>query len=87
MTITHDALELTVQTRAPLDIGHRRPPGPQHTASDICWPSPVTDPGFPRGGGANPPGEGEPTYDFAKFPKKCMKLKEFEPPGASLTPP
>ena len=28
----------------------------------------VTDPEFPRGGGANPPGF---------FPKNCMKLKEF----------
>ena len=32
------------------------------------------DPGFPIGGGANPP-EGGPTYDFAKF---CEKLHEIE---------
>ena len=32
------------------------------------------DPGFPVGGGANPPGEA-PTYDFAKF---CEKLHEIE---------
>ena len=29
-------------------------------------------PGFPVGGGANPP-----TYDFTKFPKNCMKLRNF----------
>ena len=28
------------------------------------------DPGFPRGGGANSPGEKAPTYDFAKFSQK-----------------
>ena len=33
------------------------------------------DPGFPIGGGANPPGGGAPTYDFAKF---CEKLHEIE---------
>ena len=32
------------------------------------------DPGFPIGGGANPPG-GVPTYDCAKF---CEKLHENE---------
>ena len=39
---------------------------------------PGVDPGFPVGGGANPPG-GAPTYDFAKFSttKKCMKLRKF----------
>ena len=36
----------------------------------------VADPGFPRGGGANPPRE-VPTYDFSK---NCMKFKEFGPP-------
>ena len=35
---------------------------------------PGADPGFPVGGGANPPG-GAPTYDFAKF---CEKLSEIE---------
>ena len=33
------------------------------------------DPGFSVGGGANPPGWGAPTYDFAKF---CEKLHEIE---------
>ena len=31
--------------------------------------------GAPTLGGAQ-------TYNFAKFPKNCMKLKEFGPPGA-----
>ena len=46
---------------------------------------PVADLGFPRGGGANSPG-GAPTYDFAKFSKNCMKLKEFGPPGGGARP-
>ena len=50
--------------------------------SNFC---PVVDPGFPRGGGANSPG-GAPTYDFAKNPKNCMKLKEFWPPGEGARP-
>ena len=34
------------------------------------------DPGFPVGGGANPPGA--PTYDFANFwEKNCMKMRKF----------
>ena len=45
----------------------------------------MADPGFPRGGGAKPPGapnlQGAPTYGFAKFPQNCMKLKEFGPGG------
>ena len=42
----------------------------------------VVNPESPRGGGGNPPaGVGTPTYDFAKFPKNCMKLKEFGPKG------
>ena len=40
---------------------------------------PVADPGFPRGGGAG--GERQHTI-LPKVPKKkCMKLKEFGPPG------
>ena len=38
--------------------------------------TPGVDPGFPIGGGANPPG-GAPTYNFAKFCKNCMKLRNF----------
>ena len=39
---------------------------------------------FPEEGAPNPRGEGGAKYDFAKFPKNCMKLKEFGPGGASL---
>ena len=40
----------------------------------VPWPG--ADPGFPVGGGANPPGGREaPTYDFAKF---CEKLHEID---------
>ena len=42
---------------------------------------PVADPGFPRGGGANSPGGGRQHMILPNFPKNCMKLKEFEPPG------
>ena len=42
--------------------------------------TPVADPGFPRGGGANSPGGRQHTI-LPKFPKNCMKLKEFGPPG------
>ena len=41
----------------------------------------VSDPGFPRG--EVPTLQGTPTYNFAKFSKNCMKLKEFEPGGVS----
>ena len=39
----------------------------------------VADPGFPWGGGTNPPG-GEHTI-LLNFPKNCMKSKEFGPGG------
>ena len=40
----------------------------------------VTDPGFPRGGGANPPGA--PTYDFAKFSQKtAWNWNNLDPGG------
>ena len=36
------------------------------------------DPGFPEGGGANPPPLREgPTYDFAKFPKTLHEIEIF----------
>ena len=38
----------------------------------------VADPGFPRGGGANSPGGGDNI--------RCMKLKEFGPPGRGAHP-
>ena len=48
----------------------------------------VVDPGFPRGGGANSWGGRQHTI-LPNFPKNCMKLKEFGPPGGrmSLAPP
>ena len=42
----------------------------------------AADPGFPRGGGANPPGGHQHTI-LPKFPEKCMKLKEFGPRGTA----
>ena len=45
----------------------------------------VADPGFPRGAGVNFPGGRQHTI-LPNFPKNCMKLKEFGPRGASLTP-
>ena len=40
----------------------------------------VADPGFPLGGGANRPWGRQHTI-LPKFPKNCMKLKEFGPRG------
>ena len=45
----------------------------------------VADPGFPRGGGANSPGGRQHTI-LPKFPKNCMKLKEFGPPEGGGLP-
>ena len=42
--------------------------------NERIWTPTGADPGFPIGGGANPPG-GAPTNDFAKF---CEKLHEIE---------
>ena len=46
------------------------------------------DPGFPVGGGTNPPG-GAPTYDFAmilpNFAKNCMKMRTFWAVGGEST--
>ena len=45
------------------------------------------DPGFPLGGGANPPG-GAPTYDFVKLSEKLHEIEKIlgrrgRAPGAS----
>ena len=40
----------------------------------------VADPGFPRGGGTNSPEGGRQQTILPRFPKNCMKLKEFGPP-------
>ena len=37
----------------------------------------MADPEFPRSGGANPPGEGAPTYHFAKFSPKLHEIERF----------
>ena len=41
--------------------------------------SPVADPEFPRGGGAN-------LLFGQKFPKNCIKMKEFGPGGGARVP-
>ena len=47
----------------------------------------MADPGFPRGGGANPKG-GAPTYYLANFPQKLHENEEILGGGcASLAPP
>ena len=43
----------------------------------------VADLGFPRGGGANSPEGGHQHRILPKFPKNCMKLKEFGPRGGA----
>ena len=53
------------------------------TCENITYP--VADPGFPRGGGANSPGGCQHTI-LPNFPKNCMKLKEFGPPGGGARP-
>ena len=47
--------------------------------------SSVADPGFPRGGGggATLRGRGCQHTILPKFPKNCMKLKEFGPQGGA----
>ena len=47
----------------------------------ICTLS-VADPGFPRGGGTNPPGEA-PTYNFAKFSQKLHEIERIWTLGAA----
>ena len=46
--------------------------------------NPVADPGFPRGGGANSPGGGAPTYDFAKFSPKLHEIERIWTPGGRV---
>ena len=50
-------------------------------------PSPVADPGFPRGGGANSLGGANIRFCQPNFPKNCMKLKEFGPSEGGGTRP
>ena len=37
----------------------------------------MADPGFPRGGGANPKGGGCQPIIWPTFPENCMKMKKF----------
>ena len=46
---------------------------------------PVADPGFPRGGGTNPP-KGAPSYDFAKFSQKVHKIERIWTPRGARIP-
>ena len=48
----------------------------------ISYQNAVADLGFLRGGGANSPGGRQHTIS-PKFPKNCMKLKEFGLPGGA----
>ena len=45
-----------------------------------------TDPGFPVGGGASPPGEGRQHTNLPDFPKNCMKLRNFWSVGGGRAP-
>ena len=38
---------------------------------------PGADPGFHVGGGANPPGGGAPTYNFANFSEKLHEIEKI----------
>ena len=40
----------------------------------------VADAGIPRGGGANTPGWGAPTYDFVKFPPQMHEIEIIRAP-------
>ena len=46
----------------------------------------VTDPGFPQGGGVNPPRGGREHAILPNSPKNCMKLKEFGRRGGGVRP-
>ena len=46
----------------------------------------VADPGFPRGGGANSPGGGAPTYDFAKISQKPHEIERIWTPRGGARP-
>ena len=46
----------------------------------------MTDPGFPQGGGVNPPRGGREHAILPNSPKNCMKLKEFGRRGGGVRP-
>ena len=47
--------------------------------TSMCFNKPVADPEFPRGGGANPPGEVS-IYDFDKFSEKLHEIERIWTP-------
>ena len=70
------------------DTSRQTPPPPGKHPPEMATAAvsiPVADPGFPRGGGANSPGGHQHTI-LQKFPKNCMKLKEFGPSGGGAHP-
>ena len=46
----------------------------------------VADPGFPRGGDANPKGGGRQPIIWPIFPENCMKMKKFWARGRGARP-
>ena len=50
----------------------------------LCQLLPLADLGFPRGGGANSPGEVQ-TYDFAIFSKKLNEIERIWAPGGRVS--
>ena len=64
--------------------------GPNFIYFHSLFSQPAVDPGFPRGGGANPRGREAPRYKFAKFSPKLHEIERiWIPKGehASLAPP
>ena len=47
------------------------------TSSPLKGAIAVADPGFPRGGGRQPIGEGTPTYDIAKISQKLHEIERI----------
>ena len=68
------------------DPRQREEPGSivYYCTSPVSCDSPVADPGFPRGGGANPKG-GQPII-WPILPENCMKMKKFWAGGGACVP-
>ena len=58
----------------------------QDTGKEIKQSFPVADPGFPRGGGANPKGGRAPTYYLANFSRKLHENEEILGRGGARVP-
>ena len=50
------------------------------------WCSAGADPGFPLGGGTDPPGRGAPTYDFVKISEKLHEIEKILGRGGGRPP-